>query len=171
MKITPFDTTPIMNIQVVISTPASVTESSAVSSVTPAAAKVQISNEGQEKLESEKNADIDQSGLPEDVKEVLKNIRKLQDKIAEKNQELMELLNDKTLSEDDKKRQRELLTSTIRSMQSALSQATSALNNAMSSNNMDSDSRSQEIGVTHCPGTEYFQGAQRSAGMAALPVE
>ncbi|EPF66424.1 hypothetical protein [Pseudomonas syringae] len=143
MKITPFDTTPIMNIQVVISTPASVTESSAVSSVTPAAAKVQISNEGQEKLESEKNADIDQSGLPEDVKEVLKNIRKLQDKIAEKNQELMELLNDKTLSEDDKKRQRELLTSTIRSMQSALSQATSALNNAMSSNNMDSDSRSQ----------------------------
>ncbi|AZG86990.1 hypothetical protein N032_15765 [Pseudomonas syringae pv. pisi str. PP1] len=147
MKITPFDTTPIMNIQVVTSTPASVTESSAVSSVTPAAAKVQISKEGQEKLESEKNADIDQSGLPEDVKEVLKNIRKLQDKIAEKNQELMELLNDKTLSEDDKKRQRELLTSTIRSMQSALSQATSALNNAMSSNNMDSDSRSQAKGL------------------------
>ncbi|PBQ01098.1 hypothetical protein [Pseudomonas congelans] len=147
MKITPFDTTPIMNIQVVTSTPASVTESSAVSSVTPAAAKVQISKEGQEKLESEKNADIDQSGLPEDVKEVLKNIRKLQDKIAEKNQELMELLNDKTISEDDKKRQRELLTSTIRSMQSALSQATNALNNAMSSNNMDSDSRSQAKGL------------------------
>lgn len=147
MKITPFDTTPIMNIQVVTSTPASVTESSAVSSVTPSAVKVQISNEGQEKLESEKNADIDQSGLPEDVKEVLKNIRKLQDKIAEKNQELMELLNDKTLSEDEKKRQRELLTSTIRSMQSALSQATSALNNAMSSNNMDSDSRSQAKGL------------------------
>ncbi|BBN63033.1 MULTISPECIES: hypothetical protein [Pseudomonas] len=147
MKITPFDTTPIMNIQVVTSTPASVTESSAVSSVTPSAVKVQISNEGQEKLESEKNADIDQSGLPEDVKEVLKNIRKLQDQIAEKNQELMELLNDKTLSEDERKRQRELLTSTIRSMQSALSQATSALNNAMSSNNMDSDSRSQAKGL------------------------
>ncbi|KWS28837.1 hypothetical protein ABNM12_10275 [Pseudomonas syringae] len=147
MKITPFDTTPIMNIQVVTSTPASVTESSAVSSVTPSAVKVQISKEGQEKLESEKNADIDQSGLPEDVKEVLKNIRKLQDQIAEKNQELMELLNDKTLSEDEKKRQRELLTSTIRSMQSALSQATSALNNAMSSNNMDSDSRSQAKGL------------------------
>ncbi|WP_346400270.1 hypothetical protein [Pseudomonas syringae] len=77
----------------------------------------------------------------------MKNIRKLQDKIAEKNQELMELLNDKTMSEDDKKRQRELLTSTIRSMQSALSQATSALNNAMSSNNMDSDSRSQAKGL------------------------
>ncbi|WP_304627393.1 hypothetical protein [Pseudomonas congelans] len=77
----------------------------------------------------------------------MKNIRKLQDKIAEKNQELMELLNDKTISEDDKKRQRELLTSTIRSMQSALSQATNALNNAMSSNNMDSDSRSQAKGL------------------------
>ncbi|ELQ11541.1 hypothetical protein A988_10144 [Pseudomonas syringae BRIP39023] len=147
MKIAPFDTPPIMNIQVVSSTPASVTESSAVSSVTPAAVKVQISKEGQEKLESKRNADIDRSGLPEDVKEVLKNIRKLQDKIAEKNQELMELLNDKTLSEDEKKRQRELLTSTIRSMQSALSQAMSALNNAMSSNNMDSDSRSQAKGL------------------------
>ena len=147
MKIAPFDTPPIMTIQVVSSTPASVTESSAVSSVTPAAVKVQISKEGQEKLESERNADIDRSGLPEDVMEVLKNIRKLQDKIAEKNQELMELLNDKTLSEDEKKRQRELLTSTIRSMQSALSQAMSALNNAMSSNNMDSDSRSQAKGL------------------------
>lgn len=147
MKITPFDTPPIMNIQVVTSTSTSVIDSPASTSVTPATTKVQISKEGLEKLESEKNADIDQSGLPEDVKEVLKNIRKLQEKIAEKNQELMELLSDKTLPEDEMKRKRDLLTTTIRGMQSALSVATNALNNAMSSNNLSSDSRSQAKGL------------------------
>lgn len=123
------------------------TDSPASASVTSATTKVHISKEGKEKLEGEKNADIDQSGLPEDVKEVLKNIRKLQEKIAEKNQELMELLGDKTLDEDEMKRERELLTTTIRAMQSALSVATNALNDAMSSHNLSSDSRSQAKGL------------------------
>lgn len=147
MKISTLDTPPIMNIQVVTSTSTSVTDSPASASVTSATTKVQISKEGKEKLEGEKNADIDQSGLPEDVKEVLKNIRKLQEKIAEKNQELMELLGDKTLDEDEMKRERELLTTTIRAMQSALSVATNALNDAMSSHNLSSDSRSQAKGL------------------------
>lgn len=147
MKISPLDTPPVMNIQVVTSTSTSVTDSPASASVTSATTKVQISKEGKEKLEGEKNADIDQSGLPEDVKEVLKNIRKLQEKIAEKNQELMELLGDKTLPEDEMKRKRDFLTTTIRGMQSALSVATNALNNAMSSNNLSSDSRSQAKGL------------------------
>ena len=147
MKISTLDTPPVMNIQVVTSTSTSVIDSPASTSVTPATTKVQISKEGLEKLESEKNADIDQSGLPEDVKEVLKNIRKLQEKIAEKNQELMELLGDKTLDEDEMKRKRELLTTTIRAMQSALSVATNALNDAMSSHNLSSDSRSQAKGL------------------------
>jgi peptidoglycan hydrolase CwlO-like protein len=147
MKISTLDTPPVMNIQVVTSTSTSVTDSPASASVTSATTKVQISKEGKEKLEGEKNADIDQSGLPEDVKEVLKNIRKLQEKIAEKNQELMELLGDKTLDEDEMKRERELLTTTIRAMQSALSVATNALNDAMSSHNLSSDSRSQAKGL------------------------
>ena len=147
MKISTLDTPPVMNIQVVTSTSTSVTDSPASASVTSATTKVHISKEGKEKLEGEKNADIDQSGLPEDVKEVLKNIRKLQEKIAEKNQELMELLGDKTLDEDEMKRERELLTTTIRAMQSALSVATNALNDAMSSHNLSSDSRSQAKGL------------------------
>jgi len=147
MKISTLDTPPVMNIQVVTSTSTSVTDSPASASVTSATTKVHISKEGKEKLEGEKNADIDQSGLPEDVKEVLKNIRKLQEKIAEKNQELMELLGDKTLDEDEMKRERELLTTTIRAMQSALSVASNALNDAMSSHNLSSDSRSQAKGL------------------------
>ena len=71
MKISTLDTPPVMNIQVVTSTSTSVTDSPASASVTSATTKVQISKEGKEKLEGEKNADIDQSGLPEDVKEVL----------------------------------------------------------------------------------------------------
>lgn len=141
MKIDSSDYTPVLQLQVASAVPVSASESTASSSVTPATTKVDISKEGQEKLESEKYADIDNAPLPEDVKEVLKNIRKLQEKIAQKNQELMEILSDKTLTDDEIKRQREMLTTEIRSMQSALGQATNALNNAMSASNMDTKSR------------------------------
>ncbi|WP_434702791.1 hypothetical protein J3P85_17720 [Pseudomonas sp. Z1-12] len=147
MKIASFDTTAVMPIRVVSPSSVSVTESSASSSSTSVTTKVQISKEGHEKLDSEKNADIDRAPLPEDVKEVLKNIRKLQEEIAQKSQELMELASDKTLSDDDLKQRREVLTTEIRSMQSALSQATGALNNAMSNRNMDTEGRSLAKGL------------------------
>ncbi|ROL70014.1 hypothetical protein BK634_20050 [Pseudomonas chlororaphis] len=147
MKIASSDNTLAMQLRVTTSSPASVPESSANASTQTTTTKVEISKEGHEKLESEKYADIDNAPLPEDVKEVLKNIRKLQEKIAQKNQELMELMSDKTLSEDEIKRQREVLTTEIRSMQSALGTATNALNNAMSTHNMDSKGRSLAKGL------------------------
>lgn len=147
MKIDSSDYTPVLQLQVASAVPVSASDSTASSSVTPATTKVDISKEGQEKLESEKYADIDNAPLPEDVKEVLKNIRKLQEKIAQKNQELMEILSDKTLTDDEIKRQREMLTTEIRSMQSALGQATNALNNAMSAKSMDSKSRDLAKGL------------------------
>ncbi|GAB7529350.1 hypothetical protein PS3A_17590 [Pseudomonas sp. 3A(2025)] len=149
MKIDSADYTPVLQLQVPSSAPVSASDSTTSASVsaTPATTKVDISKEGQEKLESEKYADIDNAPLPEEVKEALKNIRKLQEKIAQKSQELMEILSDKTLTDDEIKRQREMLTTEIRSMQSALGQATNALNNAMSAKGMDSKSRDLAKGL------------------------
>ncbi|GFM84662.1 hypothetical protein PSCICO_00610 [Pseudomonas cichorii] len=141
MKIASSDQTPLMQLHIASSVPVVATENSVSASVTPVTVQVQISKEGREKLESEKYADIDRAPLPEDVKEALKNIRKLQEKIAEKSQELMELASDKTLSDDDLKRKRDTLTIEIRSMQSALGDAMSALNNSMSSKNMSAESQ------------------------------
>ena len=147
MKITSLDSTPVMQIRLTTPSTTSTSENSAIASPTPATTKVEISQEGHEKSESEKYADIDRAPLAEDVKEVLKNIRKLQEKIAQKSQELMELASDKTLSDEELKRQREVLTTEIRSMQSALGVATNALNNAMSNHNMNSEGRSLAKGL------------------------
>ena len=147
MKIFAVDHRPVMQVRIEPQSNTPEKESSASTSSASVIAKVNISKEGQDKLESEKYADIDRAPLPEDVKEVLKNIRKLQEKINQKNQELMELSSDKTLSDDEIKRRREALTIEIRSMQAALGQATVALNNAMSNHNMDADGRSLARGL------------------------
>ena len=112
-----------------------------------AAPEVQISKEGRDTLEREKYADIDKAPLPDDVKEMLKNIRKLQEKIAEKSQELMDVMTDKTLSDDDRKRQQQALTAQLHAMQSAMGQATNALNNAMSLHNLNPKDRSLAKGL------------------------
>ena len=152
MKITSPDLTFVMPVQVASSSSASAIEAPSSSDVVTRTIKVEISKEGQEKLkaekaEGEKYADIDRSPLPDDVKEVLKKIRELQEKIAEKNEELSALLSDKTLSEDDLKRKRDSLLIEIRSMQSAMGDATNALNNAMSSHNMDAKGRDLAKGL------------------------
>jgi len=147
MRISAVDHRPVMQVRIEPQSNTPVKDSSASANSASVIAKVNISKEGQDKLESEKYADIDRAPLPEDVKEVLKNIRKLQEKINQKNQELMELSSDKTLSDDEIKRRREALTIEIRSMQAALGQATVALNNAMSNHNMDADGRSLAKGL------------------------
>jgi len=147
MKISAVDHRPVMQVRIEPQSNTPVKESSASTSSASVIANVNISKEGKDKLESEKYADIDRAPLPEDVKEVLKNIRKLQEKINQKNQELIELSSDKTLSDDEIKRRREALTIEIRSMQAALGQATVALNNAMSNHNMDADGRSLAKGL------------------------
>ncbi|MDR9749908.1 hypothetical protein RG836_00475 [Pseudomonas sp. SZMC_28357] len=147
MRISAVDHRPVMQVRIEPQSNTPVKDSSASTSSASVIAKVNISKEGQDKLESEKYADIDRAPLPEDVKEVLKNIRKLQEKINQKNQELIELSSDKTLSDDEIKRRREALTIEIRSMQAALGQATVALNNAMSNHNMDADGRSLAKGL------------------------
>lgn len=147
MKISSAAQSPLISIQI-----AEVSGSDSSSSVdggssVSVAPSVQISKEARQKLEDERFADIDKSPLPEDVKAALKNIRKLQEKIAEKSQMLMDLMNDKTLSDDNRKRQQDVITAELHSMQQALGQATTALNNAMSMHNLNAKDRSLAKGL------------------------
>lgn len=66
--------------------------------------KVILSAEGSAKAssESEKNADIDASNLPDGVKKILKVIRDIQEKIQKKMDELDAINNDHSLSEKDR---------------------------------------------------------------------
>jgi len=49
-----------------------------------------------------KNSDIDDSGLPENVQQLLKMIRKLRQQIAEKNAQINALMANKTLSNEER---------------------------------------------------------------------
>lgn len=49
-----------------------------------------------------KNSDIDESGLPENVQQLLKMIRKLRQQIAEKNAQINALMANKTLSNEER---------------------------------------------------------------------
>ncbi|MBN3968783.1 chemotaxis protein [Pseudomonas gregormendelii] len=66
--------------------------------------KVTLSPEGTAKAssETEKNADIDASNLPDGVKKILKAIRDIQEKIQKKMEELDAIKNNHSLSEKER---------------------------------------------------------------------
>lgn len=72
-----------------------------------------------------KNRDIEESGLPENVQQLLKMIRKLRQQIAEKNAQINALMASKTLSSEERF-----------AKISALKGAISALNNGLITANL-----------------------------------
>ncbi|WP_341963803.1 hypothetical protein [Pseudomonas sp. RC10] len=108
---------------------------------------VEISSDGKRKAGNDKYADIDKASLPEDVKEALKNIRKLQERMAEKQREIQQIMQDDSLSEDTKKSRRQAAIAELQIMESAMSDAQNALNTRMSSHNLDAKDRALAKGL------------------------
>ncbi|MBX8500553.1 chemotaxis protein [Pseudomonas cichorii] len=73
---------------------------------------------------SSKNSDIEQSGLPESVQKILKAIRELQKKIAETMEKIQEVLNDKTLSYDERQTRATALQTVLGMLQRQVSNST-----------------------------------------------
>lgn len=111
------------------------------------AVKVDISSEGKQKVNDEKYADIEKAPLPEDVKEALKNIRKLQERMAQKRQEIEEIMQDDSLSEETKKSRKQAAIAELQIMQSAMSDAQTALNTRMSQHNLAPKERALAKGL------------------------
>lgn len=74
-----------------------------------------------------KNDDIDESNLPDAVKEILKMIRALKQQIAEKKQELEAVMADRSLSPEARQVRVEALQGELSSLQGALSSANANL--------------------------------------------
>lgn len=64
--------------------------------------------------------DIDESGLPEPIKNLLKHIRELKKQLAEKQQERQETLADPSLSDEEKANRVQMLQGEISALNSAL---------------------------------------------------
>jgi|GEM_PF-1599656 len=105
--------------------------------------EVSLSPEARKKAEDDKhrNADIDASALPDGIKDSLKAIREIEQKLADKVQELAQLASDKGMGADKKEARGKQLQIEISALRGALSSAESALNNAMSAQNLSADDR------------------------------
>lgn len=94
--------------------------------------KVSLSTEGMTRSEGTgKNDDIDESGLPDAIKQILKMIRRLREQVQEKQKELQEVAMDSSLDEETRKLRQQQLRGELASLNSALTTALVNLRKAM----------------------------------------
>jgi len=90
--------------------------------------KVTLSERAKQISEAgEKNKDIDESSLPDNVKQALKMIRELRQQLAEKQAELQALMADQELTDEERMQRAQGLQSEIASLNGAISTANGAL--------------------------------------------
>ncbi len=94
---------------------------------------------------AQKNDDIDQSNLPDGIKELLKLIRALKAQIAERQAELEAIAADQNLNEETRLQRLEALRGELASLQGALSSANLNLAKAIREAGL-SDEQSLEVG-------------------------
>ncbi|WP_083272512.1 hypothetical protein [Metapseudomonas otitidis] len=94
--------------------------------------KVSLSREGVARSEGTgKDDDIDESGLPDAIKQILKMIRRLREQVEEKKKELQEVAMDGSLDEETRKLRQQQLQGELASLNSALTTALVNLRKAM----------------------------------------
>lgn len=93
---------------------------------------------------AEKNRDIDESSLPDVVKDLLKRIRELKAQIEAKKAELKEVMQDQSLDPEAKRMKIEMLQGELASLQGALSSANATLIKVMREQDL-SDQQMQEV--------------------------
>lgn len=91
---------------------------------------------------SEKNRDIDDSDLPQAIKDLLKMIRELRAQIAEKQTQIDAIMSDRSLDEETTRLKLEALQSELASLNSALTAANANLIKLMRENDL-SDAQMQ----------------------------
>ena len=85
------------------------------------------------------NSDIDNSGLPENIQQLLKMIRKIQKEIIEKKARMAAVMSDKTLSNEEKINKLAALRGAIAALNSGLITANLALSKVMNQSALSPD--------------------------------
>lgn len=93
---------------------------------------------------AQKNRDIDESSLPDVLKDLLKMIRELKAQIEAKKAELKEVMSDQSLDPETKRMKIEALQGELASLQGALSSANATLIKTMREQDL-SDQQMQEV--------------------------
>ncbi len=93
---------------------------------------------------SQKNQDIDDSDLPDTIKDLLKMIRELKAKVQERTQALQQLMADTSLSDEERSLQTQQLQAEIATLSGALATAMGQLTKAIKEANL-SDTQASEV--------------------------
>jgi Sec-independent protein translocase protein TatA len=93
---------------------------------------------------AQKNSDIDESSLPDVLKDLLKRIRELKEQIEAKKAELEEVMQDQSLDPEAKRIKIEALQGELAALQGALSSANATLLKATREQDL-SDQQMQEV--------------------------
>ena len=93
---------------------------------------------------AQKNRDIDESSLPDVVKDLLKRVRELKAQIEAKKAELKEVMSDQSLDPEAKRIKIEALQGQLASLQGALSSANATLIKTLREQDL-SDQQMQEV--------------------------
>lgn len=102
--------------------------------------KVSLSAEGLMRSKTEgKNSDIDESGLPDNVKQLLKMIRELKAQLAQKMAELQALMAQSDLDDETRQARAQALQTEVGSISGALTTATGELARVMRDQKLSSD--------------------------------
>ena len=91
------------------------------------------------------NSDIEESGLPDDVQQILKMIREIQKQIAEKQAELAAVMADKSLTPEQARAKANNLQGALAALQASLVTAQTSLSKAMK--NLSADDAMKAAGL------------------------
>ncbi|HCN45669.1 MAG TPA: hypothetical protein DIT18_08445 [Pseudomonas sp.] len=109
-------------------------------SVASEGVKVNLSLKGLEVASKQQgDADIDESGLPESVRQLLKMIRKLQKELAEANRQLQALMQDRSLDPVEMLKKTAALQARVSALSASLNTVNFGLVRAMSQANLTPD--------------------------------
>lgn len=107
--------------------------------LSPVARGIASASEKAGNTQEAKNTKIDESDLPQEIKELLKRIVEYREKLKEKEQELEEVMRDQSLNDEQRQAKLDALQQEISSLNNSLQEAMSQLSKLVTQLDLDDD--------------------------------
>lgn len=95
----------------------------------------------------ERDKDIEDSGLPQDVQSSLKRIRDMKERLKEKQEELQAVMSDTSLSEEEKSKKVQQLNGEVAQLNSSIQNAQQSMGELMKSKGLSSDDQMKAMAL------------------------
>ncbi|KAB2965037.1 hypothetical protein [Zoogloea sp.] len=149
--LTPYTQTPVIRDKNQVAALQSSAQTDPNPQASPDSPRIQISQEGRELSASPKskadkaksNDDIDDSGLPDTIKGTLKQLRELNEQLAEQKDQLQAIMANRSLPPEERQARMAQVQGMISTLTSSLSSVMNSLNKQMSEQDLSSEQRAK----------------------------